>query len=65
MRLNSPFSRIAKTRRALHRGEVALGRGDLAAAEMKGRASISSSGLPDRESDCLGDRGPGAARVES
>ena len=44
MRLSSPFSRIARTRRALHRGQVALERGDLAEAEMNGRASISRLG---------------------
>lgn len=44
MRLNSPFSRIARIRRALHRGEAAFRRGDLAAAETNGHAAIARLG---------------------
>jgi tetratricopeptide (TPR) repeat protein len=40
MGLDSPFGRIARTRRALHRGDVALRRGDLVTADDRGRATI-------------------------
>jgi tetratricopeptide (TPR) repeat protein len=38
--LTSPFSRLAKVRRVLHRGEIALQRGDLSSAERAGRRVV-------------------------
>ena len=38
--LTSPFTRLAKVRRLLHRGEIALQRGDLTSAERAGRRLV-------------------------
>ena len=45
MRLGSPFSSTARTRRALHRGQAALSRADVNTAETAGRWALSR--LPD------------------
>ena len=43
--LTSPFSRLARVRRALHRGEIALQRGDLSSAERAGRRVVAQLDL--------------------
>ena len=43
--LTSPFSGLAKVRRVLHRGEIALQRGDLSSAERAGRRVVAQLDL--------------------
>ena len=38
--ITSPLSRIARVRRLLHRGEIALSGGDLSTAEYRGRSAL-------------------------